>query len=116
MYDSDGAGLGALCLLFPFLVYAIGKIILDNILWFILGVVIIIVLLYFWNEYGYNLKIRAERWCEDKILRLLFNIFGMNLYHNKLIWYSYRSVTGVIRMIAPIYIFFLGIKLVDCII
>lgn len=95
MYDSDGLGFFALGILMVFGTLALGKFILDNLIWFIAVFIICVSIVYWWIEHGYDIKVKFEKWYISKV-RAFLHIFGVELY-SKHVWNIFRFIDCLIR-------------------
>ncbi len=95
MYDSDGSGFFALGILMLFGTLALGKFILDNLVWFIVAFIIFVIIAYFWIIYGFEIERKFERWYVIKV-RTFLHIFNIELY-SKHVWNVFLIIDWLIR-------------------
>lgn len=95
MYDSDGSGFFALGIFMVFGTLAVVKFILDNFIWFIAASIIFVIIAHQWIKYGYDIKVKFEKWYISKV-RAFLHIFGIELY-SKYTWNIFRFIDWLIR-------------------
>jgi len=95
--DSDGSGFFAIGLLFMFITYAIWKFFLDNILFFVIVFVVFIALLFLYDSYGYDLKVKFGTWFQGRVDCILRKYFKVSL-NNRIVWSCYYLITAIFQM------------------
>ena len=97
MYDSDGGGFYALGILMMGLAYMFYKIVLDNIIWFLLAFAIFGALLYAYMNCKVDYAGIAIKWWRDKVDKVLYKLFGVTLCSSNVAWFIYGIFVFIVR-------------------
>jgi hypothetical protein len=97
MYDSDGAGFFAVGILMIGVAYAFYRVVLDNIIWFLLAFVVFGALLYVYMKSNVDYTGIAIKWWRGKVNKVLYKLFGVTLYNSKIAWFIYGVIVFVVR-------------------
>ncbi|MDF2879629.1 MAG: hypothetical protein K0R54_186 [Clostridiaceae bacterium] len=110
MHDSGGSGLGALAIILGLGSILFSEFVLKNIIWFIIGAIICVVLYFVWIFYIKDYVYKFRQKFQDSLRNFILKKYKVDMYNNRKLWGIYVFVMYVVEMIFGFFIILIVIR------